>query len=66
MKSRRLTTAALPVFTCGHRRRRAEPYTFIVTLWRILFTLPRTFLLTWSSRRLAIMLLLLRRCTLET
>src|SRR5207248_5950265 len=39
-KSGRLTTAALPVFTCGHRRRRAESYTLIVTLWRILFTLP--------------------------
>ena len=39
-KSGRLTTAALPVFTCGHRSRRAESYTLIVTLWRILFTLP--------------------------
>jgi hypothetical protein len=39
-KSGRLTTAALLVFTCGHRSRRAESYTLIVTLWRILFTLP--------------------------
>ena len=48
-KSGRLTTAAWPVFACGHRRRRAESYTLIVILWRILFTLPWSLLLASLS-----------------
>jgi hypothetical protein len=51
MKSGRWTSARLPVFNCARRRRRAEPYTFVVTLWRILswFTLSGAWLLVWSS-----------------
>ena len=71
MKSGRWTSATLPVFTCASRRRRAEPLTLrfsLVTLRRNLScpTLPWTWLLPWSSRWLATMLLLLRRCTLES
>ena len=67
-KSGRWTAAMLPVFNCARRRRRAEPYTFVVTLRRILswFNLPGAWLLPWSSRWLATMLLLLRPCTLKT
>jgi hypothetical protein len=68
MKSGRWTSVMLSAFTCAHRRRRAEPNTFIVTLRRILScpTMPRTWLLLlpWTARGLATMLLLLRRCTL--
>ena len=63
-KSGRLTSAALPVFTCGHRRRRAESYTLIVTLWRILFTLPWSLLLA-SLSCWRVTTFWLRRCTLE-
>ena len=71
MKSGRWTAARLPVFNCASRRRRAEPLTLrfsLVTLRRNLScpTLPGTWLLPWSSRWLATMLLLLRRCTLES
>ena len=70
-KSGRWTAARLPVFNCASRRRRAEPLTLrplLVTLRRNLScpTLAGTLLLPWSSRWLATMLLLLRRCTLET
>jgi len=65
---RRLTSAALRLFTCGHGRRRAEPLTLLLTLRRILFrfTLPRAWLLAWSPCRLATKILLLRRCTFKS
>ena len=66
-ESRRPTSTTLLTFNCASRRRRAEPLTLrfsLVTLWRNLScpTLPGTWLLRW----LATMLLLLRRCTLES
>ena len=70
-KSRRRTSATLPVFNCASRRRRAEPLTLrslLVTLWRNLScpTLRGIWFLTRSSRWRPTMLLLLRRCTFES
>src|SRR6266550_4224970 len=64
--TRRLTSATLPVFNCTSRRRRAEPLTLVVTLWRILFglTLAHTWLLGCSRYWYTTTLWLLRR-TLE-
>ena len=70
-KSRWRTGSTLLMFSCAQRRRRAEPLTLessLVTLRRNLScpTMRGIWLLTWSSRWLATMLLLLRRCTLES
>jgi hypothetical protein len=69
MKSGRWTSAMLPVFNCASRRRRAETLNLrfsLVTLRRDLFgpTMRWIWLLSWSPRWLATMLLLLRRSTL--
>jgi len=68
MKSGRWTAARLLMFSCAQRRRRAGPYAFIFALGRSLScpTMRGIWLLTWSSRWLATMFLLLRRCTLDT
>ena len=70
-KSRWRTGSTLLMFSCAQRRRRAEPLTLessLVTLGRSLScpTMRGIWLLTWSSRWLAPMLLLLRRCTLQS
>jgi len=65
------TGSTLLMFSCAQRWRRAEPLTLkssLVTLRRNL-SCPTTrgiWLLTWSSRWLATMFLLLRRATLES
>jgi hypothetical protein len=65
------TGSTLLMFSCAQRWRRAEPLTLkssLVTLGRSL-SCPTTrgiWLLTRSSRWLATMFLLLRRCTLDT
>ena len=69
--SRWRTGSTLLMFSCAQRCRRAEPLTLkssLVTLRRSLScpTMRGIWLLTWSSRWLATMLLLLRRCTLES
>jgi hypothetical protein len=61
----------LGLFSCAHRClgcRRPEPHRFVLTLWRILrwLTLSLTLLLTGSSRWLTTLLLLARRCALQT
>ena len=68
MKSRWRTVSTLLTFSCAQRRRRAEPYAFIATLWRSLswLTVRGIWLLSWSSHWLAIALLLLRRCAFES
>ena len=69
MKSGRRAAARLPLFSCAHRRWRAEPYTFIVTLRRNLSCPITRWIgrLSWSSHRLATTFLLLRRrAALET
>jgi hypothetical protein len=65
------TSPTLLTFSCAQRWRRAEPLTLkssLVTLRRNLScpTLRGLWLLTWSSRWLSTLLLLLRRCTLES
>jgi hypothetical protein len=68
MKSRWRTVSTLLTFSCAQRRRRAEAYSFIVTLRRNLplLTARGIWLLSWSSHWLAIALLLLRRCAFES
>ena len=63
--------STLLMFSCAHRCRRAEALTLqssAVTLRRGLScpALRGIWLLAWSSRWLPTMLLLLRRCTLES
>jgi len=68
MNSGRRTAARLPLSSCTERCRRAEPHGFVMTLRRSLScpTLRGIRLFARSSRWRATMLLLLRRCTLET
>jgi hypothetical protein len=65
------TSSTLLMFSCAKRCRRAESLTLkssAVTLRRGLSctALRGIWLLAWSSRRLPTMLLLFRRCTLDT
>ena len=62
------TDSTLLMFSCAQRCRRAEPLTFIAdpAAESVLPRLRGIWLLAWSSRWLATMLWLLRRCTLES